>query len=144
MLKKQTQPLIYVIVLLFLFILSACTAEKKPPQNICLSDQSECLVVKDPKLVIQFKTDVIVAEEPALFTIKTDQNIEKVYLRGQNMEMGTISIIITPVDNGYSGRLFLGLCSEPVMFWTLTVEFASGEQSNFEIKSYWKRPSESH
>lgn len=140
MLKKQTQALIYVIVLFFLFMLQGCTSENKTEQNHCLLDKSQCLVIGDENIQIRFLSDFIVAEQPVLFSVTTKKSIAQIWLEGVNMNMGKIPLVIEATDNGYSGVLFLGLCAQPTMVWLLNIEYTDGSQAQLNLTSYWQRP----
>jgi len=139
--KKQTHIIQLVTSLLIISLVWGCNGNKSTAEVTC---SEQCLSMENQQLKILFNTKYIMVEQQYKLTITSKQPIESMYIKGTNMNMGTLPLIYTLLDNDngnfiYQSSFMLGLCSEPEMQWQLTVE-TEKTTSSFDFISYWKRP----
>lgn len=140
MLKKQSYIFQYVSLFFWVIVLVGCSGGKEEVLKECKNNSDLCLSMSNEGVKIDFNTDHLVVENFYQMTIQSESNITRAYLKGVNMDMGTIELPLKKAEeNVYSANLMLGMCSEPVMKWQLTLESSNATLSRFELTSYWSK-----
>ena len=142
MIKKQTQIIQFVTSLIIISFLSACNGKKVSEEPAC---NEQCLHMENQQLKVLFNTEHIIVEQQYKINITSKKPITSMYIKGSNMNMGTLSLIYTLINNEndhfvYQSSFMLGLCSQPEMQWQLTIETEDNIFNKFDFVSYWKEP----
>ncbi len=142
MIKKQTQIIQFITSLFIINLLWGCNGENTSTKVTC---HEQCLSMKNQQVEVFFNTQFIIVEKQYQIKITSKQPITSMYIRGTNMNMGTLPLIYELInnDNGnfvYQSSFMLGLCSEPEMQWQLAIETEDSLLNTFDFSSYWKRP----
>lgn len=143
MIKKHTHIIQIVTTLFITSLVWSCNGNKSSTEETC---NDQCISMENQQLNILFNTEYIMVEQQYKLTITSKQPIESIYIRGSNMNMGTLPLIYTLINNEngkfiYQSSFMLGLCSEPEMQWQLTVETQNNNLNVFDFVSYWEKPS---
>ena len=139
MLKFRSVTTSVFIFCLFLNQLSGCKEKTISTKLSCENDKTQCLKLANSKTEIRFNTPQLFSEQAYDVEVKTDKMINKAYLSGINMKMGRIPFLMEGTSTGYNGQIFLGMCSEPIMKWNLTVIYGDETVDVFEVTSYWNK-----
>ena len=129
------------LLLLPIIILFVSACQKSPVQenNECGSHLNPCLTLKSEFSEITFDTSILLVENLYKISIKTNEQIESLALLPLNMPMGKIPLFLRKSEHGYSSKLNLGMCAEPVMLWQLIIRYQTGALETHSVTSYWSQ-----
>ncbi|CUS48990.1 MAG: hypothetical protein HLUCCO02_03005 [Idiomarinaceae bacterium HL-53] len=126
------------LVLVILF--SACS-EVVPPENspFCKlgAPTASCTYNVTEHSVRIFATEPAMPEETPIQLLITGAKtlgIERAYLTGENMYMGSIPVNFTTNEQGdFEAQIRLGVCAEPNMIWRLNIEWENAALPAFSV-----------
>ncbi|MCF6436186.1 hypothetical protein [Pseudoalteromonas sp. MMG022] len=77
---------------------------------------------------VWYSESVIVGEQPfeIMLEVEPHMQVSSAVLSGENMNMGHIPVFFTPISaTRYKAEAMVGLCSNELMKWRLTIELTS-------------------
>lgn len=133
--------------------LSSCSQELKPSTAVVFCalggiPNEQCQYNIEEEKVTFYSSHPAMPEETMIdlyVTAPRGWQIQKSYLNGESMYMGTIPIVWNLLENGrWQAKLRLAACTDPKMIWRLNVEFITETglkplAINFPVTSVQKR-----
>ena len=157
--KKPSRASQYFTTAVFLLVLTGCTEKREQPIIDCKIDVHQCLQLATKQTQITINTRAVIVEQNYKITLNSMQAIDSVFLRGENMNMGRIPIILSANNDAppakieshnstqlktkswtYQADMFLGMCAEPKMQWSINIQYKNGQTEQALFDAYWQAP----
>lgn len=139
MIKKQTYIIQSLSLLLLVISVIGCDTANNKSTISCVNTPNECMKLVDGNTSVTINSPIIFVENLYQITVESNEPIKQAHIEGVNMNMGKLPLVLTKTEQGYVGKFNLGMCSEPVMKWKLTLYFGNATPKEFEFNSYWSK-----